>query len=151
MKPFDLEKALAGEPVRLRNGQKAVILCRVPDEYVFEDESPAAFPLYGLIFTAENYIDNGDACWRDNGTYDSRLHKFDIIGMWEELIKFEDLPKPFIPRQSEEYFSVSPNYDRPEVLYANSLDHPSIKNGNCFRTEEDAQKWIDFMKSQIEE
>lgn len=224
MKLFNLEEALTGKPVQLRNGQKAIILCRVPDEYVFEDESSVAFPLYGLIFDAEGYIDNGDACWRDNGTYDSNPHKFDIIGMWEEskltqeelfekalkeklplrykgldvdyanvyvvaksmsgsyilewkdgtdtcvsilsnLPKFEwylasekpdtqtgtvGLPKPFIPKKGQKYYSVSPDYDGPEECFANVLEHPSIKNGNCFRTEEDAQKWIDFMKYQIE-
>lgn len=84
MKPFNLETALAGEPVRLRNGRKAVILCRVPDEYLFEDGEPSAFSLYGLILDKRGYIDLGDACWRDNGTYDFRSHECDIIGMWED-------------------------------------------------------------------
>ena len=61
------------------------------------------------------------------------------------------LPKPFIPKKGEKYYSVSPSYDEPGRMCANYLDHPSIKNGNCFRTKADAQKWIDFMKSQIEE
>lgn len=60
------------------------------------------------------------------------------------------LPKPFTPKRGEKYFSVSPDYNRPEEHYANYLTHPSILNGNCFRTEEDAQKWIDFMKSKKE-
>lgn len=33
MKPFDLEKALAGEPVVLHNGSKAILYYRVPDHY----------------------------------------------------------------------------------------------------------------------
>lgn len=40
--------------------------------------------------------------------------------------------------------------DVPVMLYANSVNHCSIKNGNCFRTKADAQKWIDFMKSKKE-
>lgn len=61
------------------------------------------------------------------------------------------LPKPFIPKKGEQYYSISPSYDEPEHMCANYLNHPSIQNGNCFRTKADAQKWIDFMKSQIEE
>lgn len=33
MKPFNLEKALAGEPVKLRGGQKAYIKYVLGDEY----------------------------------------------------------------------------------------------------------------------
>lgn len=84
MKQFNLEEALKGKPIKLRNGQKAIILCRVPDEYLFEDGEPVAFPLQGLIFDKIGYIDLADACWRNNGTYDFRPHECDIIGMWED-------------------------------------------------------------------
>lgn len=224
MKSFDLNTALAGEPVKLRNGQKAIVYYRIPDEYVFEDGKQPAFPLHGLILDSEGYIELADVCWRDNGTYTHYPHNYDIIGMYEEpeltqeelfekalkerlplrykgldedyadiyvvaksmsgsyvlewkhgtdscasilsnLPKFEwylaskkpnvkittvGLPKPFTPKRGEKYFSVSPDYVIPEEHYANRLTHPSILNGNCFRTEEDAQKWIDFMKSKKE-
>lgn len=61
------------------------------------------------------------------------------------------LPRPFIPKKGEEYYSISSSYGEPACMRANYLDHYSIQNGNCFRTKTDAQKWIDFMKSQIEE
>ena len=32
----------------------------------------------------------------------------------------------------------------------NPFDSLSAKNGQCFRTKEDAQKWVDFMKSKLE-
>lgn len=224
MKPFDLNAALTGKPVKLRNGQKAVIYYRIPDEYLFESGESATYPLYGIVFTKDGYIDDATACWRDNGTYGQKSSAFDIIGMYEEpeftqeelfekalkeklplrykgldedyadvyvvaksmsgsyilewkdgtdtcvsllsnLPKFEwylaskgpvkeigsiGLPKPFTPKRGEKYFSVSSDYVIPEEHYANYLTHPSILNGNCFRTEEDAQKWIDFMKSKIE-
>ena len=35
MKEFDLEAALNGEPVMLRNGCKAIVYYKIPDEYVF--------------------------------------------------------------------------------------------------------------------
>lgn len=224
MRPFDLNTALTGKPIKLRNGQKAIVYYRIPDEYVFEDGKQPAFPLHGLILDSEGYIELADVCWRDNGTYTHYPHNYDIIGMYEEpeltqeelfekalkerlplrykgldedyadvyvvaksmsgsyilewkhdadscvsilsnLPKFEwylaskkpdvkittvGLPKPFTPKQGEKYFSVSPDYVIPEEHYANRLTHPSILNGNCFRTEEDAQKWIDFMKSKKE-
>lgn len=224
MKPFDLNTALTGKPVKLRNGQRAIVYYRIPDEYVFEDGKHPAFPLHGLILDSEGYIELADVCWRDNGTYTHYPHSYDIIGMYEEpeltqeelfekalkerlplrykgldedyadvyvvaksmsgsyilewkhdadscvsilsnLPKFEwylaskkpdvkittvGLPKPFTPKRGEKYFSVSPDYVIPEEHYANRLTHPSILNGNCFRTEEDAQKWIDFMKSKKE-
>ena len=104
----------------------------------------------------------GIVCSLDNPEYakikEDKTYKFEmlenkkvvIIGMWEEPIDPKDLPKPFIPNQGERYYSISPDYDEPEYKYANTLNHPSIQNGNCFRTEEDAQKWIDFMKSMME-
>lgn len=35
MKEFDLDKALNGEPVVLRNGCKAIVYYKVPNEYNF--------------------------------------------------------------------------------------------------------------------
>ena len=151
MKPFNLEAALAGEPVQLRTGQKAVILYYIPKVYKYESGNSVSHPLRGIIFNKQGKIITANEGLTEYGTIAlNHEHNFDIIGMWEEPIKFEDLPKPFIPKKGEEYFSVSPHYGIPEVLYANSLNHPSILNGNCFRTEEDAQMWIDFMKSMQE-
>lgn len=85
MKPFNLKEALSGKPVKLRNGMKALICYRIPDEYVFNDGSSAAFPLQGIIFNKRGNLKQIAEVWRDNGTYgDGYLHKFDIIGMWEE-------------------------------------------------------------------
>lgn len=61
------------------------------------------------------------------------------------------LPKPFIPKKGEKYYSITPAYDRPKEHFTMNLKHPSILSGNCFRTEQDAQKWLDFMKAQVEE
>ena len=66
-------------------------------------------------------------------------------------ISIEDLPKPFKPEENEVYYVISPNHEEPQRYKARCLDHCSIQNGNCFRTKEDAQKWLDFMKSMMEE
>lgn len=147
MKQFDLGKALAGEPVQLRSGRKAIILARIPDTYTCKSGKPVEFPLQGIILDENGYFSEEDN-WKDNGNNHFQSGQpNDIVGMWEEPIKLEDLPKPFIPKQGEKYYSISPDYMRPEYKYANCLEHYSIQNGNCFKTEEDAQKWIDFMKS----
>lgn len=84
MKPFNLEKALTGEHVLLRGGQRAVVLYCIPDKYKSSEGNPSAFPLQGLILDAEGLVDEFGACWRKNGTYNHPGSLCDIIGMWEE-------------------------------------------------------------------
>lgn len=62
------------------------------------------------------------------------------------------LPKPFYPKECSEYFYIldgkvtynSNYYER------NIVSRQRAINGQCFRTAEDAQKWLDFMKSMME-
>ena len=152
MKPFNLQEALAGEPVKLRKGSKAYVLAKIPDNFKYVEGKEVPYPLMGIVMDKDGYISNSHMCWTlKGGCYftNEPLHN-DIIGMWEEPIKFEDLPKPFIPKHHEVYFIISPTDTKPEKYFANDLDHPSIQNGNCFKTKEDAQKWINFMKSMKE-
>ena len=153
MKEFNLEKALNGEPVKLANGNKAIVYYRIPDEYVFEGGAPVEFPLRGLIFNSRGVIENVGACWRDDGRFNSKDDPFNIIGMLEEpKISIEDLPKPFYPEESNGYFYISDGkvaYN----LYHSKYSESSVQiasNGQSFRTREDAQKWLDFMKSMME-
>lgn len=79
------------------------------------------------------------------------------VGMWEEpKISIEDLPKPFKPTTQEQYFTITSKY-KYEPLYVEEtanfntpIDNNLINQGNAFRTREDAQKWLDFMKSMME-
>lgn len=84
MKPFDLEKALAGEPVILRCGKKAILYYRVPDHYTHGDGVKITFPLVGIIFYEDGTVEDPNACWKDNGRFTSSTSGKDIIGMWEE-------------------------------------------------------------------
>lgn len=84
MKPFDLEKALAGEPVVLHNGSKAILYYRVPDHYTHGDGVKITFPLVGIIFYEDGTVEDPNACWKDNGRFTSSTSGKDIIGMWEE-------------------------------------------------------------------
>ncbi|MDU5815149.1 MAG: hypothetical protein E6Z52_00025 [Staphylococcus sp.] len=153
MKEFDLEKALAGEPVLLRDGRKAIIFHRIPDEYKYSGEGDVVYKLRGMTFTKEGYINDASESWTLDGVYDLSIddRPDDIIGMWEEpKISIEDLPKPFKPEENEVYYVISPNHEEPQRYKARCLDHCSIQNGNSFRTKEDTQKWLDFMKSMME-
>ena len=152
MKPFNLEEALAGNPVRLRDGRKAYIAYVIPSEYY----SPT--PLSGYYLKRGYHSESGLAanrcCWKlDGRTNKHEQRDGDIIGMWEEPTPtvMLTLPKPFKPKQNETYYSISDVYNEPVEQIARCLTAPSILNGNCFRKEEDAQAWIDAMKDAVYE
>ena len=153
MKKFNLDAALNGEPVKLRSGHKAIILNDARN--YFKNTRSNEEVLIGFV----SDIDNQDkllyhGAWTSDGSWISNfVDEFDIIGMWEEpKISIEDLPKPFKPKNGESYYYIcgrSIEYIRKyaEVSPFNSL---SAQNGQCYRTREDAQKWLDFMKSMME-
>lgn len=88
MKPFDLKAALAGKPVQLRTGQKAVILYYIPEVYKYEDGTSVSHPLRGIIFNKKGKIITTNEGWTEDGAIAlNHEHNFDIVGMWEE-------PKP---------------------------------------------------------
>ena len=74
--------------------------------------------------------------------------------MFEEpkkQISVEDLPKPFKPKNGESYYYICGRAIEYMRKYAevSPFDSLSAQNGQCFRTKEDAQKWLDFMKSMM--
>lgn len=157
MKEFNLEAALNGEPVMLRNGKKAIIYYCTPDEFKFGENIPDTFPLKGMVFDLNGYLDDSLAEWRCDGSFRCSEDDWDIIGMWEEpKISVEDLPKPFKPKLGEYYYRITSRsfYDildiREKEYTDPEYDDKTVNQGNAFRTREDAQKWIDFMKSMME-
>ena len=61
------------------------------------------------------------------------------------------LPKPFKPKNGETYYSIGGYHDGMIAeMRANCMTHISILSGNCFRTESDAQAWLDAMKGALE-
>lgn len=153
MKKFDLKSALNGEPVKLRNGSKAIILDDARN--YFKNTRPSDEVLLGLISDVNNqdkFLCSG--AWASDGSWiNNFVDEFDIVEMWEEpKISVEDLPKPFYPKECSEYFYIlegkvtynSNYYER------NIISRQRAINGQCFRTKEDAQKWLDFMKGMLE-
>ena len=84
-RPFDLHRALNGEPVRLRDGNKAYIYAELPNHIraLVPNES---YTLIGSIINSSTgrCIDTF-ATWADEGrflTLPNNETNNDIIGMW---------------------------------------------------------------------
>lgn len=69
---FDVERALAGEAVILRNGSKAYVRYK-------EEEFEMGLPLIGVDLGRERWT-----TWRFNGSLyaNGRDYDYDIVGMW---------------------------------------------------------------------
>ena len=222
MKEFNLDAALNGEPVILRNGKKAVVKYNLLNEVEKLEERDAKYPLIGYRFDSI-YINT--TSWSLTGkSVHWETMGYDIIGMWEEpkltseqvlekaynedllalcdgnpdlplkiIAKTKDgkfvmqpeddtiqpwlanltmewlfakdldpkfdtitntiaLPKPFKPKDGESYYYICGRAIECMRKYAevSHFDSLSAQNGQCFRTREDAQKWLDFMKSMME-
>lgn len=148
MKEFNLDAALNGEPVMLRDGSKAFIFKNIKNTNVLDFKTD--YPLIGMIhnhaavqtWSLDGRISLSNDC--TNG---------DIVGMWEEpKISVEDLPKPFKPKDGEPYFYITGGFVEYENEFwdTNNFDMAAAERGGCYRTKEDAQKWLDFMKSMME-
>lgn len=152
MKEFDLDKALNGEPVVLRNGCKAIVYYKVPNEYKFPDNKPTLCPLKGLVFDINGKLASSAMYWYESGKFNNEKdHSLDIVGMWEEPINPDNLPSPFYPVDGDKYFYFSENGI--ESVTFNEFECSDIglaENGQCFRTRKDAQVWLNFMKSKLE-
>lgn len=148
MKKFNLEAALNGEPVMLRNGEKAYIFKNIQDTHILDFK--VDYPLIGMMHNHAPV-----QTWSLDGRISlvSDYSNGDIIGMWEEpkkQISIEDLPKPFKPKTGDEYkYIVGVEVFR-RISVGDSFDKSPSMGGQCYRTEEDAQKWLDFMKSMME-
>lgn len=137
MKEFNLDAALNGEPVNA-NGQKCYVVREVTG--LLDDQSLRRFV---VIFP--NSSTNAEV-WDEHDLIDN-------IRMWEEpKISIEDLPKPFKPKDSDQYYYINGGVIKHEGEFwdSSSFGITASEKGNCFRTEEDAQKWLDFMKSMME-
>lgn len=150
MKEFNLDAALNGEPVKLACGRKAYILydlSRYPELLKHANRRP----LNGLVMSDCEENDCYPANWLSDGK--NSFDQDNIIGMWEEpKISIEDLPKPFYPNDGDAYYYIfcGKIYHVKCYSESNPIDENAAKNGQYFRAKEDAQKWLDFMKSMME-
>lgn len=151
MKEFNLDAALNGEPVKLRNGDKAYVKYNLLEENEIFKPRDTVYPLIGYRLEGVNC---STTSWSLTG---KSVHwatmKYDIVGMWEEpKISIEDLPKPFKLKSGDKYYYI--NEDGISIVRCYDEDDDSdvgmAENAQCYLTREDAQKWLDFMKSMME-
>nr|DAW79798.1 MAG TPA: hypothetical protein [Caudoviricetes sp.] len=150
MKKFNLDAALNGEPVKLACGRKAYILYDL-SRYPKLLKHANRRPLNGLVMSDCKENDCYPANWLSDGK--NLFDQDNVIGMWEEpKISIEDLPKPFKPKSGDKYYYI--NEDGIGIVRCYDEDDDSdvgmAENAQCYRTREDAQKWLDFMKSMME-
>ncbi|AWB52375.1 pyruvate kinase [Pasteurella multocida] len=144
MKKFDLEKALAGEPVVLRNGKKAFV------KFVLENPVCEECAMIGYVID-----DRGrDSLigWYKNGLYAScGGDGLDIIGMYEEPRPTVTLtlPAPIkTAHHNQEVFKRGNSTIIRFYFDANRDKHRKmLESGSLFYSEEDAQAWLDAMKN----
>ena len=82
MKLFNLEEALAGKPVQLRNGTKAFILCNVIDYFPNTTRISCLAGIRSCVNNTEYY---NMLHWNLSGCIHEDISSdYDIVGMWEE-------------------------------------------------------------------
>ena len=215
MKPFDLQEALNGAPVQLRNGQKAYVvglskvgpedgnsyivgefgrnLCNWSKDGKYWLKRESEFDIVGMLeepeLTSEQVLEKayqeGLRVRLDDG------FEYPVIGkarggsyllgderntyiMWcqdlgkpeicqedtAELSQKSDtitvtLPKPFTPKEGDVYFCLDDDEQSfiLEKTYRefSDFDKKNAEMGQCFRTESDAQAWLDAMKSALDD
>lgn len=152
MKPFNLEKALAGEPVVLRSGNKAYVKYQLKEEY---QECPKYQEVHGY-FLQKNHPYPVVCSWDLEGSYYYHTSDKDIIGMWEELRETVTLilPCPLKEPQNNmwlintDFKVVESSYDSDSGMNSISKEYRHrFDAGLYFASEEDAQAWVDAFKN----
>ncbi|CDF98293.1 Putative uncharacterized protein (fragment) [Avibacterium paragallinarum JF4211] len=148
MKPFDLEKALAGEPVKLKNGYKAFIKLDLNSEAKNIDKSYIGLlDLFGY-YTHENII---IPCRWYSDTLNASTDEagLTIAGMWEDPKRYVngiEVPEPVTLNTWENgrtYWYVrftAPECVQDDPFYKyNERDERMISQGLVFKTKKGAE------------
>lgn len=145
MEPFDLEKALAGEPVKLNNGNKAYIIGKVKEEYE---------PKYCLLgYRINKNTSIKPETWDVTGYAGIPYQELSIAGMWEEpkpkpkrFINGIEVPEPVTEETWENgevyyYVMLSDSQNVRSDLFVKSswIDRHLVMKRIVFKTEEGAE------------
>ena len=152
MKPFNLEEALAGAPVKLRGGQKAYI------KYVLGDEYNTNYPLRGFVEyekLIDGKINTGEHIWTLDGNFSTfEESEIDIVGMWEEpkpkrFINGIEVPEPvslddLIDGMRYWYVDLCDlnNVDCDDFYKSSGIDKKIISQKLVFETKEGAKAMV---------
>lgn len=129
MKPFNLEKALAGAPVQLRDGRKAKLIFKIPDELVFSGGLRPEYPLLGFIYKRNGELHHTKEYWSLDGGYmlGSDEDELDIVGLWEESLE-DIIRKAYsdgVPLRTR-------GGDKIYIVHIAESDNPLIKKQSVF-------------------
>ncbi|HGO5853324.1 TPA: pyruvate kinase [Mannheimia haemolytica] len=142
MKEFDLKKALAGEPVRLRGGRKAYVKYSLRAEKV---EFGLYSELHGYVLNEYNQFLYAGS-WAKEGKYCDYNSEDDIIGMWEEPLPRVQLELPCpLKEWVEGCYLIDDDFKIKRST--NGWYRKLLEEGRYFATEEDAQAWLDAMRN----
>lgn len=141
LKPFDLQAALKGEPVMLRDGGKAFVRHHETAEVVAD-----SLRLWGVITTAGGIA--ALACWTKEGRFIGDVAaSLDIIGMWPKLTRIVNgfevpAPEKESLKDGVLYYVPAPHCkDWTDWVYwvdGDDEDEHRLEHGLVFRSKEDA-------------
>lgn len=150
VEPFDLEKALAGAPVKLRNGDKAYVKFVMPEGYT------GYYPLTGYMpdpdeedgFDIESWTLEGKALASQNKCNN------DIIGMWKEPIPVSkniavECPRKLKDPKNEMWFINECGVSKSS--YGSEIDRDLFDDRVYFGSKEDALAWYRAMKNSMDQ
>ena len=152
------EAILNGAYGMIRDGRKVKYLGETdnkcyPLSFITVPDKISHIKPYGSI----NIIFSTEDTWK--GTLEDIDHHYDIVGLWVEptpTVTFE-LPKPFKPKKQEIFFTListapyRPLEIRQTYNAGSDVDKDLIEAGLCFKTEQDAQAWLDAFKKAFKE
>lgn len=150
--PFDLKRALAGEPVLIRDGSKGYVFANLNDIAFKENMSCSDYlPLRGMIVYENNGKKLSSETWTLNGRTSSNGEEgyYDIIGMWKESEPVSNtvtltLPCPLKEPQAGMW---SINERGPfELYYGNEIGRDNFNKRVYFGSKEDANAWFQAMQ-----
>lgn len=143
--PFDLERALAGEPVKLSNGSKAFIKYVMPKEYT------GLHPLNGYLYDLDNEEEVELYQWAENGKAfaTGQACVYDIVSMWKEPEPVSNtvtvtLPRP-LKKPQDGMWHIS-EYGIFEAYYGKEMDLDLFNKRVYFDSKADAQAWFKAMQ-----
>lgn len=145
--PFDLNRALNGEPVMLRNGLKAYV------KYVMPKEYKGSHSMKGYVID-DKWSDGAyTLSWHLNGKAieENCNHHLDIIGMYKEPKPQTNtvtltLPCPLKEPRDEMWF-ISPWEEVSKSSYDRNMSERDFKERPYFASKADAQAWVDTLKN----
>ena len=156
MKPFNLEEALAGAPVKFRSGRKGYIVAILPE--FMNTKHPVMAVELDVFKLGEMCIYGKHSLTKDGYCFSKKEETYsDVIGMWEEAIDFN--PDNVIASDElpcAEPLEYGTTYYHPDVYcggsrvwkckwYGDAPEYNRLKSGSVYLTESAARKHLIVM------